>query len=657
MYQFPDSRKRGRYRCTYMEIPISFDIETTTLYERNDDGSVNTDSVIPSAFMYHWQMAVDDIVVFGRHWREFQDFLKKLERELDLSLENRIIIWVHNLSFEFQFFRNFVKVADGFWRDTYKPIYVVLQGGIEFRCSYMFTGLSLADFTRKCECFYRKQDDFDYRKVRTPSTALTEQEMEYCYCDVRGLNEALQKHITEHYSTLPLTKTGFVRRDFRNSMRREKKNRQNFLDTKLTPEIYKALRLAFRGGDTHANYIFSGQVMDAVESWDIKSSYPACMMYDRYPLGTWFEGFLTDLNEMSDEFAYLVYVKFEKLMYNASDNAPYIAIAKVQAFEPSADNGRIIAADVVIGWFTDVDIRIILETYDIEGFQVLKCYKSHYGYLPAEFTDMVRQYFKNKTILDGKEDDYSKRIYLESKERLNSSYGMTVTRIDNPKVIYENMEYRMDFPRLEDVIEAHYKNRNNFLPYQWGVWITANARKRLRQGMKIAGDLHIYNDTDSVKCVTDSAINDGFEKLNAEIEKEAVRHDMVFEKSNGKKAVCGIWEKEATYSKFKTLGAKKYIYEEGGTLTSVIAGVSVKVGSDFFREHGMEAFEIGTTIPKSGHLLAWINDEQIHKIRVQGEDIWTASNVAFVDGPYTIGVTNEYLELMQRVQDGQKPIC
>lgn len=652
MYQFPDSKKKGRYRCNYMEIPISFDIETTTLYERDKDGAVDTSKVIPSAFMYHWQMAIDDIVVFGRHWKEFQLMLKKLEKNLDIRQDNRIIIWVHNLAYEFQFFRNFVKVVDGFWRDTYKPIYVVLESGIEFRCSYMLTGLSLYDLTRKNDCFYRKEDDFDYRKIRTPSTKLMESELEYCYCDVRGLNEALTKQLQEHYSTIPLTKTGYVRRDFRNAMRKEKYNRQLFLDTRLSAGLYRALRSAFRGGDTHANYLFANQVIDEVESWDIKSSYPACMMYERYPMGPFFEGTLHTLEKMEDDFAYLLRVKLVGVEYASRDNCPYIAYAKVSAFEESQDNGRIITADTVIGWFTDIDIRIILETYKIDSYEILDVFKARYDFLPEEFTNQVREYFKKKTELDGKKDDYSKRIYVESKERLNSAYGMTVTRIDNPKVIYENQEYKVEIPSIEKTIQEHYKNRNNFLPYQWGVWITAWARKRLRQGMKIAGDVHLYNDTDSVKCIAEKRIDEGFGKLNSQIEKEAAKHDMIFKKSDGTLAICGIWEKEDYYDKFKTLGAKKYIYEKAGKITSVIAGVSVKAGSEYFQKAGMDAFEIGTTIKESGHLTAWVNDEPVHKITVNGEDIWTASNIALVDNVYTIGISDDYEGLLRMTQNG-----
>lgn len=652
MYQFSNSKKKGRYSCNYMEIPISFDIETTTLYERDKDGAVDTSKVIPSAFMYHWQMAIDDIVVFGRYWKEFQLMLKKLEKNLDIRQDNRIIIWVHNLAYEFQFFRNFVKVVDGFWRDTYKPIYVVLESGIEFRCSYMLTGLSLYDLTRKNDCFYRKEDDFDYRKIRTPSTKLMESELEYCYCDVRGLNEALTKQLQEHYSTIPLTKTGYVRRDFRNAMRKEKYNRQLFLDTRLSAGLYRALRSAFRGGDTHANYLFSNQVIDDVESWDIKSSYPACMMYERYPIGPFFEGTLHNLEKMEDDFAYLLRVKLVGVEYVSRDNCPYIAYAKVSAFEESQDNGRIITADTVIGWFTDIDIRIILETYKIDSYEILDVFKARYDFLPEEFTSQVREYFKKKTELDGKKDDYSKRIYIESKERLNSAYGMTVTRIDNPKVIYENQEYKVEIPSIESTIQEHYKNRNNFLPYQWGVWITAWARKRLRQGMKIAGDVHLYNDTDSVKCIAEKRIDEGFSKLNSQIEKEAAKHDMIFKKSDGTLAICGIWEKEDYYDKFKTLGAKKYIYEKAGKITSVIAGVSVKAGSEYFQKAGMDTFEIGTTIKESGHLTAWVNDEPVHKITVNGEDIWTASNIALVDNVYTIGISDDYEGLLRMTQNG-----
>ena len=62
--------------------------------------------------------------------------------------------------------------------------------------------------------------------------------------------EGDRKH--DNLAMMPMTSTGFVRRDFRAAMNRNRRNREMFLNTRLTPELYQMLKKAFRGGDTHA---------------------------------------------------------------------------------------------------------------------------------------------------------------------------------------------------------------------------------------------------------------------------------------------------------------------------------------------------------------------------------------------------------------------
>ena len=41
---------------------------------------------------------------------------------------------------------------------------------------------------------------------------------------------------------------------------------------------------------------------------------------------------------------------------------------------------------------------------------------------------------------------------------------------------------------------------------------------------------------------------------------------------------------------------------------------------------------------------------------MEGAEIETASNVALVDNTYTIGVTNEYLDLLEKALDMKEPL-
>ena len=73
---------------------------------------------------------------------------------------------------------------------------------------------------------------------------------------MRGLSECIAQKIYEEgdITKIPLTNTGYVRREYRIAMNDNSKNRDNFLKTKLNAKQYTMLKKAFRGGNTHAYY-------------------------------------------------------------------------------------------------------------------------------------------------------------------------------------------------------------------------------------------------------------------------------------------------------------------------------------------------------------------------------------------------------------------
>ena len=247
-------------------------------------------------------------------------------------------------------------------------------------------------------------------------------------------------------------------------------------------------------------------------------------------------------------------------------------------------------------------------------------------------------------------DSTATRYYESSKAkaRLNASYGMMVTDVCKPVVEYVSGEYRTQPLDKAAALAKYYKSRNSFLSYQHGVWVTARSRLRLRRGLWVVGRDNVYDDTDSIKCRNDHRAD--FEKLNQENEKRAQEVGAWAEAPDGSIKIMGTWEEETPpegYEEFRTLGAKKYIVKTGGRYYSTIAGVNKKAGERLFNERGIDAFEIGTVIEKSGHLVAYHNDDDIHQITVDGCTFTTASNTALIDDTYTIGVTGEYLGLLE----------
>lgn len=186
--------------------------------------------------------------------------------------------------------------------------------------------------------------------------------------------------------------------------------------------------------------------------------------------------------------------------------------------------------------------------------------------------------------------------------------------------------------------------------------------------LNVIGKDVIYCDTDSIKFIGDHRAD--FEKINKELQAKAIEAGAFADNMEGKRYYLGTWDPEHEMIRFKTLGAKKYIFEQweyldekgnpwkkGKTghweknIYSTIAGVNKKRGRDFFQKHGFTAFKNGTVIEESGHLVAYRNDDQIHKIKIDGCEMVTASNLALVDDTYTLGVTPVYLELLRAVMD------
>lgn len=657
-----ESKKRGKYGVSYLEIPCAFDIETTNMYKRLKSGKIDPD-YRPFSFMYHWQFCIGYRVIFGRTWGEFQSLLSAIIKNMNLSDKLRLVVYCHNLSYEMQFMRRFINVTESFCKAERQPLKVVHDGCIEFRCSSALSNMSLKMFCKAENArFYKMTDSFDYSKIRTSDTELTEEEQGYCYNDVRGLCECIQSLMRfDTLATIPMTSTGYVRRDARKEVKKNKKNRRIFKDSALEANDYRNLRAAFRGGDTHANARFANQEINNVTSYDIASSYPACMVCDKFPMSKFIPINISTFERMrkqKGEFCFLLHVALFDIRCKAAHGIPYIPLAKTKHLTADRvlDNGRILSASECTLWVTDIDMDIIIEEYEIGNMSIESIYMARADYLPTEYRGVVMDYYRRKTELKGKDDPESVYMYGKSKNRLNALYGMMVMRLDQTLTEYTgegDTGYETTEEPLEKTLEDYYKKRNNFLAYQWGVWVTCWARYRLHQMMRIIGRDLVYIDTDSVKFTNYKRHKDAIDKLNDQLQKNAEQHGACADDPAGVRHYMGVFEYDGKYNRLKTLGAKKYVVDIDGKCYSTIAGVSKAAGQAYFTKNGLHAFKIGAVIENSGHLVAYYNDDEIHEITVDGCRMQTASNIALIDDTYTIGVTGDYLSLIQNI-NGKK---
>ena len=652
----------------------TFDIETTTI----DNG---TDT--PYGFMYHWQMDVGGYVVTGRRWEEWVEFMLKLVEIFKTDETRHFVVYIHNEAFEFQFIRDFLNEYMGgftvFAAERRKPIYVTTGNGVEFRCSYKLTNMSLEKAVENelgvVHC--KAAGDLDYRVIRTADTPLDDTEYGYCVSDVVSLYEMIERRlINEHdnLESIPMTSTGYVRRDCRNACRKDEDYREEFLKQEMTESVYTLLMEAGRGGNTHANRYMSGRVWHDVDSFDVASSYPAQMFLRKFPVSKFTPygdiDSMKELDGLLTKYACLFRVIFTGLEVRDNIGMPYIAISKATAHSKnvSLDNGRVLSVinredrekdrGYLALTLTDVDFQIIKDEYTWDDMSISDFHIATYGYLPEALLSQVMAYFKAKTELKDKIKEADKRVdeeeaanlaylYAKSKNRLNGIFGMCYTNpVHNVISINEDGEWIEDVPEIADTLKKYWKSRNNFLVYAWGVWITAWARRHLEDLFNALGqDKVIYGDTDSGKAV-DVDISK-IDALNAKIMALADKRGAYCD-YNGTRYYMGVYEHEnkIPIAKFKTLGAKKYVYEDEKGLHVTISGVNKKLGAKELES--IDNFVPGFIFKDAGGLTLYYNDAEqgIHEITVDGCTMTTASNIGMIDSTYEIGITSEYAELI-----------
>ena len=104
----------------YIELPCTFDIETSTFF--NKEKSEQEGKEIYEAFMYQWQICIEGDVVFGRTWKQLITFLDRIIDAYKLNKNKKLVIYVHNLSYEFHFMYRFLKLTNVFCTDVHKVL-------------------------------------------------------------------------------------------------------------------------------------------------------------------------------------------------------------------------------------------------------------------------------------------------------------------------------------------------------------------------------------------------------------------------------------------------------------------------------------------------------------------------------------------------------
>lgn len=653
-YAYSYELLKTRNKHSYISLFGTFDIETSTIYKMDEKGKIT----YCEGFMYIWQFCFNGDVIIGRTWDEFIEFTNNLCIAFETTVNKRFVVYVQFLEFEFQFMRKFFEWDDVFALEKRKVIKALTTNGIEFRCSYKLTNMSLAKFTENMNVKHKKLDgdEYNYKIVRHNKTEMSDKEIAYSICDVLGLWEGITVMMEkdgDDISTIPSTSTGYVRRDVKKAMDKNPENREMFKSLELNEEQYKMCRDAFRGGNTHANRFFSSRTIDNVWSVDIASSYIYVIACNYCPVTPFIEIEPYSFKKHLKEKCVLFTIAFYNISLKQDIAMPYIPTAKcLKILNAQYDNGRIIYSDFLEITITELDYDIILRQYDFDLEICTKAYIADRGSFSKELREvMLNVYFYNKCTLKG----ISEYNYMKSKNKLNAIFGMMVMQIIRNIIIYFDDEWFENEPDASETLKQFYKSRRNFLSYQQGLYITAHARNNLQTLLDIIGLDALYVDTDSIKFINYDRYFNAINRLNEIIKKRCENADIpAYVDYNNKRFYLGIWEDDdfVPYDYFKTFGAKKYAYEKDGELHITISGMSKEKGVEAM-ENDIDNFEMYRTYKDIGRTVSYYNDSDIHTLTVKDVNgvestFETASNIGVLDTTYTLGVTDEYFEILYK---------
>ena len=534
--------------------------------------------------------------LYGRHPSKM---IETIQRIHDHMSGQKTVVYFHNYSYDHTFLRQFAYRMYGTpvrqlnVKPQY-PIYTEYANGLIIKDSLILAQRSLEKWAADLQVEHQKEvGKWDYDRIRNQDTPLSQFELDYIEHDTLAGVECLDKTMEalgKNISSVPLTATGIPREQTRK--RGKKKAHEFFLSIALTLQQYKKFTKIFHGGYTHGNRHFVDTLItwetfkDYIRCRDFCSSYPYVMCAMKFPM----EKFTPIENcswqfilDNKDDYAFAFkFIATNIELKSDREPMPALQFSKCEkTVNAILDNGRILAANYVEIYLSEMDLAVIMDQYTIKGKHICcDVEMAAKDYLPRWFTDYVFESFTNKTYLKGGDAV----LYSIAKALVNSLYGMTAQKSIREDIIedYLTGEFIREDPENEDERYTEYIGKlSSILPYQWGCWVTSYAFYNVHQLAKCCR-VPLYMDTDS--CYGVGWYMDKVEAYNQHC-KDLLRangYDAVIR--DGKEYWLGVAEHEGdkdTYYEFKYMGAKRYCGRcmEDKKLHITVAGVPKQDGA------------------------------------------------------------------------------
>ena len=563
---------------SFLRLYCGFDIETTKV-------GINT-------YPYHYQFSFgyDDIIdyVSFRTVDDFEKLMNFLVKKTSFPKKHtqcKLLIFIHNMSYEMAFLRKYINITKLFAKDKHKPMYIECRNVI-FLDSYLIENKSLYNLSKDYKLDNIKyKNDLDYDVIRNSKTPLNYKEQRYCMNDVLILSEYSKKIYFNNYlenNFMPVTNTQKVRQSMLefivNNGGNIKKIRstvsQLFPKTKDEYLIY--FRYLFRGGFTHSNIIYTDKIIKDVQGYDFTSSYPYVMFSKYYPMSVFKDIDLENvsretLNEYLNKYCCIMLVEFSNICNKATHSIDSFSKA-IEIEDYMLDNGRIKSASRLKVMLTELDYESYCEFYEWDEMEILSFKIAKRGKLPEYVIKPMLYYYKLKNELKGIKD--KEVLYMRSKNMLNSFYGCMVTRL-----VFQDTILNEEGNYIKVASDKDYQEMTkNLLSPFWGIWVTAHARRNeLFLLHRLKGV--IYSDTDSHKCLNvfkkfnekiieeynknvynEIIENCEFYNINDEYKNVLLSTNNKYNLYSCNQKTIGYACNDGHYIAFKTLGCKRYIY-------------------------------------------------------------------------------------------------
>lgn len=562
----------------YADCFIMADTETSKSLRR-DDNHVCAWTISIRAY------GLNIVTIYGTRPTEFVSTLSKIKDTIECD---RLLLYFHNLSYDWVFLRRFLIREFGepehqLNTKPYYPIFIQWKNGIEIRDSLILAQRSLEKWADDMDVEHKKAvGKWDYDAIRQQGCTFTADELEYIEHDTLAGVECLDKmmhNLHKHIYSMPYTATGIPRNEVR-KRGREHRAHDRYLKQAMTWEQQKnAQDNVYHGGYTHGNRHAVGWIWEDVSAYDFASSYPYVLLSERFPAGKFMpigNQSAAHILKYSENNAYIFKLIMTKVELKDGVDMPVLQYSKcVSTVNAFLDNGRVLAADYIEIWLTSEDLSLIVNQYDCAKSICVNVQVTRKEYLPKWFTDYVYECFRDKTMLKGGDPV----AYTIAKAKLNSLYGMCCQKPVRDLIVedYETGEYTISDQADEEEYNKFVHRYTSILPYQIGIWCTAYAMRNLFTLGRCAG-YWLYSDTDS--CYGQEWDTAAVEAYNESCKKKLIKNGYGPVMHNGRAYWPGIAEFDGHYKEFKFLGAKRYaVRKDDGSLKITVAGVPKSTGA------------------------------------------------------------------------------